>query len=155
MICATPDCGRSLYCKAVCSRCYQRAYRFLPEQVEKRKAQVREYYLRHREKSLADHKAWRAKNLEKHREMIRRHGKEHVLEKRAASAKRRAQLLHATPPWVDEVALEQVYTDCPPGMHVDHIVPLQGKDVSGLHVPWNLQYLTPSENFRKSNKVLK
>lgn len=50
-----------------------------------------------------------------------------------------------------EASVRAFYASCPPGMEVDHIVPVQGKNVCGLTVPWNLQYLTKSQNRRKGN----
>lgn len=70
----------------------------------------------------------------------------------------------ATPKWLSDeqkLQMEVVYTFAAFIKHfygisydVDHIEPLRGKEVCGLHVPWNLQLLTPSENYRKNNKRL-
>lgn len=64
----------------------------------------------------------------------------------------RASKINRTPEWSDKGKLKEVYKNCPIGMHVDHIIPLNGELVSGLHVPENLQYLTPEENTTKYNK---
>jgi hypothetical protein len=79
-------------------------------------------------------------------------------------AKRKACKLNATPNWLtreDILQIEELficarmfklYTG--QEYHVDHIVPLQGENVCGLHVPWNLQVILASENLCKSNKLL-
>ncbi len=76
---------------------------------------------------------------------------------------RRAAKLNATPSWLNESQLEQikemylVASDLSwlsdGGLEVDHIIPLQGDEVSGLHVPWNLQIIPAKINRQKSNKV--
>lgn len=65
--------------------------------------------------------------------------------------KRRAKKLKATPIWANLEKIREIYLNCPKGYEVDHIYPLQGKLVSGLHVEANLQYLTVNENRVKSN----
>ena len=74
---------------------------------------------------------------------------------RAKVAKYKAAKLQRIPVWISKDELNMMrffYIKCPEGSDVDHIVPLQGRNVSGLHVLSNLQYLTKEENGRKANK---
>lgn len=70
---------------------------------------------------------------------------------------RRKDVKDKTPPWVDLKEIGEIHAKCPKGHEVDHIVPLRGlvdgRPVSGLHVPWNLQYLTVQANRKKKNKI--
>ena len=72
---------------------------------------------------------------------------------RAMTARRRAAKVKATPSWVDHKELAKIYAEavrC--GLQVDHIVPIRHPRVCGLHVPWNLQLLTKTQNCRKNNQ---
>ncbi len=109
------------------------------------KAEKREYdrkrYLAQRDNILAQSAAWQQANPEA------------AAEKRA---RYRATTLQQCPKWLTDEQrrdLVQIYLFCPPGHHVDHIIPLRGTQVRGLHVPWNLQYLSASENIQKGNRV--
>jgi 5-methylcytosine-specific restriction endonuclease McrA len=70
----------------------------------------------------------------------------------SASSTRLAEIDKRMPLWADIYAIDEFYRNCPKGYHVDHIIPLRGSNVSGLHIVNNLQYLLASENLIKSNK---
>jgi hypothetical protein len=76
------------------------------------------------------------------------HNKKYFYEK---TARYKAQLLKACPKWTNLDEIRKIYDNCPKGYHVDHIIPLRGKYVCGLHIPINLQYLSITDNCSKNN----
>jgi hypothetical protein len=98
------------------------------ESPEKRAARLEQAKLKAR--------VWRANNPKHHNALTTAHKK--VVKQR-------------TPAWANLQKIVEFYKNCPEGYQVDHIIPLRGKKVSGLHVVENLQYLTAKENRNKSN----
>lgn len=82
---------------------------------------------------------------------------------RAAKAKNHAARIKRTPTWLtddDAWVIAQAYELAALrtklfgfAWHVDHVLPLNGKKVSGLHVPTNLQVIPWRDNLRKGNRM--
>ena len=119
----------------------------------------RRYYERNKEAAKQRAKEWAEANPERRKEIRGKHQKK-VKAQRAARQKLRECRKRQCLDWLSETQIKEMelfyeiasWYDEP--MHVDHIVPLFGKNVCGLHVPWNLQLLPASDNIKKSNKLL-
>lgn len=128
---------------------------------EKRRANQRDLQRRHPERARGYTRKWAAAN----RPHVAAYGKRYATENpekfAAWAAKRRADLLRATPPWADIEKIEAKYADAARRTRetgvphvVDHEWPLRGRDGSrGLHVDYNLRVITESENARKHNRA--
>lgn len=106
--------------------------------------------------SLAERsRNWRIEHPERARDTNYRYRTTNPDRMCALWAFRRASKAQRTPRWLSKYHKDQikaVYKEArEQGLVVDHIIPLNGKHVSGLHVPWNLQLLTAAANLRKSN----
>lgn len=133
---------RSLASKkcVVCARNSYSVYR------AKNPAKAKETYLK-----------WLAKNIEKERISLK-YQQNNLHRYAANAATRRANQKHRTPQWADSDRIASMYRlasemSAQEGIvyHVDHIIPLAGRNVSGLHVHENLAVIPAIENMQKRN----
>lgn len=151
-------CGLACECRACATLARQIAYGMNPEE---RRQKTREWRERDAEKTKISRRASYVKNLEKTKQLTKRWKAENPGKVLASRNSRRCAELKRCPKWLtpeDFSYMEGLYTFaryCKLALgeayHVDHILPLCGKYVSGLHVPSNLQIISASENLRKSN----
>ena len=102
----------------------------------------KQYYIDNKEKTLVQSREWATKNAHK---------------KREHRANRRAFLMKATPCWANKDAISALYKEAEAiskfaniKFEVDHIIPLRGKNVCGLHVEDNLRIISMKENRQKA-----
>jgi len=143
---------------------YEKKKQWVANNKERVKEYSRNFYKNHAEDLKQRVTKWRNENLEKTHEYSKTWRQNNPGKQNAKTARRRAMLLQATPRWLTEEHKKQIETiyneaarltrDTGIPHEVDHIIPLQGIDCRGLHVPWNLQILTQKENAKKNNKIL-
>lgn len=105
----------------------------------------------HPDKRLAQATKTREKNYNKCLEATRQWRKRNLQYDAFRAKLYRTRKQQQVPPWADIEKIKNIYLTCPKGYHVDHIIPLKGKLVSGLHVETNLQHLPAKENMKKRN----
>jgi 5-methylcytosine-specific restriction endonuclease McrA len=104
------------------------------------------------------------KNSDKIKSNVSAYRKANRDKRNSLNAKHRADKVKATPKWLTEEHLKQINSFYKKAKQleklynieyqVDHIIPLRGKNVSGLHVPWNLRVITKENNLKKGNKLV-
>ena len=123
------------------------------------KERARAWALANPEKTASSKTNWREENREQHNAINREWNKNNKPVKASLECKRRASQLQRTPVWdpnthliMAKYQLAAMLTKAS-GIehHVDHIIPLQGKKVSGLHTFANLRVIPGSDNVKKSN----
>jgi hypothetical protein len=110
---------------------------------------ARTYLLEHKEERKAYNEIWHREN----EDYFQQWAKDHPESRNATKIKQQANRNLRVVEWSDWDNIKKVYKNKPKGMAVDHYIPIMGESVAGLHVSWNLQYLTRSENSKKGNRI--
>jgi hypothetical protein len=124
-------------------------------------AAARDWYFANKDRKRAYDEKRRITHRHLYNEASLRYWKAHPDVVQVRTNARRSRLRKAKPPWMSSTSMEHFYTEArkisaetKSKWEVDHIVPLLGKNVCGLHVPWNLQIIPSFENRMKNNRFL-
>ena len=130
-----------------------------PETAQKKRERDVQYRKENRNSCRATIVAWSVRNPKKVKLYVAKTKANNKGRVNADTVKRRLAKAHRTPKWLtadDYWMMEQAYELAALrtrmfgfAWHVDHIIPLQGKIVSGLHTPYNLRVIPGVENVRK------
>lgn len=167
-MCLWKECQKKSHAKGFCNTHYKPAITtgLIGDRVPCAKSTCNKYKINktglcliHYRNTTASYKAREIKRRQSAERKLKRKAwdaKYNKTEKRLATvyrynARRAKRIIAATPRGEDLRALNDFISNCPKGYAVDHIVPLFGKNVSGLHTLRNLQYLPVLENIRKRN----
>lgn len=140
---------------------YERVKAWRAANPDKVRAQNKRYAERYPDKLVAKTLRWKANNPERAVEVSRKTRLKNAGRVQANKAKYRAAKTNRTPHWLTEIDLFEmqciyIYRTALQSIglkyEVDHIIPLQGKTVSGLHIPENLRVIPTELNRIKNNK---
>jgi hypothetical protein len=156
--CSKGHLSQRLTSTRACCECFKAYYE---QNLHSLALYKKQYKQKHAEKFKELDKAYYEENKSDRRKKMKEYAANNMPKILEIQAKRRAAKVLRVPSWLSKQHRDQIVSIYENAKqlrdstgidhHVDHIVPLQGKTVSGLHVPWNLQVISAKENFEKKN----
>lgn len=155
-------------------KCRETARKQSQKRTQNNPEYIRDYYRNNKDKwkynPTPEYKARQKKSREKNKESIKKQSKIYYTKNKNAINKKCLQYKKANPNKINANSasrraksknatlkgftreIETIYSNAISlNLHVDHIIPLSHQNICGLHVPWNLQLITKSDNLHKSN----